>query len=240
MRKREKLYKVLAEDGSACHGGTGKWHLPRRFLGGLVRLKGRWMPKIKGRLLPCVSGYHLCREEDILSWLGEAIFEAEYRGERQDQTNKVVVRKARLVRRCEAWDARAARHFACDCAERVLPVFEEAFPDNKRPRRAIEVARAYADGYATKEELETARSSAWVTGDRITMSGGRHAKIAAWAAAGAANTHVKDLRRAATHAREASEHPSWVEREWQVERLLEYVNGNVPDMRKPSSARGRE
>ena len=34
--------------------------------------------------------------------------------------------------------------WAADCAERVLPWFEKAFPSDPRPRRAIETGRAYA------------------------------------------------------------------------------------------------
>ena len=34
--------------------------------------------------------------------------------------------------------------WAADCAERVLPLFEAACPDNDRPRAAIDAARAWA------------------------------------------------------------------------------------------------
>jgi hypothetical protein len=36
--------------------------------------------------------------------------------------------------------------WAADCAEGVLSYFEEAFPDDDRPREAIEAARAWARG----------------------------------------------------------------------------------------------
>jgi len=42
-------------------------------------------------------------------------------------------------------DFRCARRFVCDCAERVLHVYESAHPNNKRPRKAINAARAYCD-----------------------------------------------------------------------------------------------
>lgn len=41
---------------------------------------------------------------------------------------------------------RRLRLFATDCAARVLPLFEAEHPDDQRPRRAIEAARAYARG----------------------------------------------------------------------------------------------
>ena len=31
--------------------------------------------------------------------------------------------------------------WAADCAERVLPLFEAAYPEDDRPRRAIETGR---------------------------------------------------------------------------------------------------
>ena len=36
-------------------------------------------------------------------------------------------------------------HCLCDIAERVLPIFEKTYPEDKRPREAIEAARQYAD-----------------------------------------------------------------------------------------------
>jgi len=38
-----------------------------------------------------------------------------------------------------------AMTFACDCAERVLHLFEEEYPNDDRPRKAIEAARKGAD-----------------------------------------------------------------------------------------------
>ncbi|HLA38819.1 MAG TPA: hypothetical protein VJ417_02430 [Candidatus Glassbacteria bacterium] len=46
-------YKVLNADGSANHGGTGKWFLPHDDQ------PGEWMPKLDvDRLELCVYGYH--------------------------------------------------------------------------------------------------------------------------------------------------------------------------------------
>lgn len=36
--------------------------------------------------------------------------------------------------------------WACDCAERVLPHFEEQHPNDERPRKAIDAGRAWARG----------------------------------------------------------------------------------------------
>jgi transposase-like protein len=57
---------------------------------------------------------------------------------------------------------RNQRLYACDCAEHVLHFFEEKYPDDKRPRKAINVARHYANGDQTvkKAKLSSASSSA--------------------------------------------------------------------------------
>ncbi len=45
------------------------------------------------------------------------------------------------------------RVLVCDYAERVLPIFEQKYPGDKRPRQAIEVSRLYARGQASQQEL---------------------------------------------------------------------------------------
>lgn len=49
---------------------------------------------------------------------------------------------------------------ACDCAELALPIFEKKYPEDKRPRKAIETARLWAQGKATIEEVKEARRAA--------------------------------------------------------------------------------
>ena len=48
-----------------------------------------------------------------------------------------------------------------DVAERVLHIYEAKHPNCKKPRQAIEAARAYARGEISKEELAAARAAAW-------------------------------------------------------------------------------
>jgi hypothetical protein len=64
--------------------------------------------------------------------------------------------------------------WAAHCAEHVLHLFEQTRPDDDRPRRAIELARAWARGEVR------------MTGSRIS--------------AGHANAAARDLRGAARHA----------------------------------------
>ena len=164
-----KYYKVLKDDGSCCNGGSGKWHLPKG------KRPGKWMPKIDSELEPCANGYHLCRPQDLIHWLDEAIFEVEFRGDVVEGNDKVVVREARLLCKLDAWNEKSARLFAADCAERVLPIYEKDYPDDDRPRKAIQAARDYANGKITEEELDAA-------GDAARAAAWAAARDAAWAA----------------------------------------------------------
>ena len=145
-----KVYKVLGENGEPVNGGHGKWSLPNRGK------PGKWMPKIEGELVPCDNGYHLCRRDDLITWLGPTIYEAEYRGSAVNGGNKVVVREARLLRRL-SWDDRIARLFSCDCAEWALSLVEKPDP---RSLEVVRVGRLFAIGKATQEELNAARAAA--------------------------------------------------------------------------------
>ena len=206
----ERLFKVLNEDGSACHGGHGTWHLPESDR------PGDWMPIIEGELIPCKNGYHLCREQDLVHWLGEAIFEVEYRGEQVDSGDKIVVREARLLRRCENWNERTARLFACDCAEHVLHIFEQQYPGHNQPRHAIETSRKYAGGNATKAELAAAGAAA-------RTAAGAGPRDAAGAAAGAAaRAAARAAPRAAAGAGAAARDAA-AEREWQTSQLMQLL-----------------
>jgi hypothetical protein len=199
------------------------------------------MPKIEGELKLCEHGYHLVKAEEILEWVKEdcQIFEVEPKGKVTYDGSKGVCRSARLVKQLK-WDDRIARLFACDCAERVLKFFKGRFPNDKRPRLAIETARKFANGLATKEELAAARAAAWVAaGAAAWVAAGAAARDAARAAAGAAAwvaawdaARVAAWDAARDAARAAAGAAAWVaawvaEKKWQVKRLLQYLNGKV-------------
>lgn len=53
-------------------------------------------------------------------------------------------------------DHRLLAMWAADCAQHVLPWFEQAQPDDDRPHRAIEAARAWARGDLTMTQARIA------------------------------------------------------------------------------------
>jgi len=172
----EQLYKVLARDGDdlvSCNGGHGKWTL------------NRWR-SVSGELVPCKRGIHLCREQDLLHWLGEVIWTAEYKGERIDCEDKIVVQRARITSICEHWNERTQRLFAVDCARIAVNRYAQA--DQKEMLHAcLDVTAACADDHAAwAAAWDAARAAAWAA-----------AWDAAWAAARAA---ARDAALAAARA----------------------------------------
>jgi hypothetical protein len=80
-----------------------------------------------------------------------------------------------------------SRLLACDYAEHVLPIYEKKYPNDNRPRQAVEVSRRYANGEATSIELSTARDAARAARDAASADtdAARVASAAAWVAASA-------------------------------------------------------
>jgi hypothetical protein len=99
------------------------------------------------------------------------------------------------------------RLFAADCAEMVLPIYEKEYPDDDRPRKAIQAARDYANELISVEQLAAARDAAvaaWAAAGAArdaawaaARDAARDAAWAAWAAAGAARDAARDAARAA-------------------------------------------
>ena len=241
----DALFKFLDEDGSSYHGGTGSWGLPSRHRDGTPR-PGRWQT-VSGPLVPCHNGLHVLRFKDLLQWIGPALFHVEVDGERVDLDDategKVVVRRARLVARVDTWNERTLRLFACDCAEHALLLTQaRGIAIDHRSWNAIAVARRFASGEATADELAAARRAATAAARRVTRGGPgwdaarAAARAGAWDVAGAAAwagavaaawAGAWDVARGAARgaARAAA---TDAERSWQTERLRSYLSGEMP------------
>ena len=79
---------------------------------------------------------------------------------------------------------RELRLCGCDCAERVLPLFEAECPGDPRPRRAIEAGRRYARNEIGHEELASIGDDAWDAWAGTSDRAAAWAAWTAWAAAG--------------------------------------------------------
>ena len=114
-----------------------------------------------------------------------------------------------VVLRYDTIGQKLCDEIACDIADHVLPIFEREYPDDKRPREAIEITRLHIAGKATGDARDVARAAAWAAaGDAATAT----AWAAAWAAAGATARAARD-----------------VEMQWQSERVRAILNRAEPE-----------
>ena len=116
------------------------------------------------------------------------------------------------------WSKRHAVLFAADCAERVLHLFEEDYPDDPRPRKAIEAAREWV-------EDPTRAGAADAAYDAYAAADDDDAAYAAHSAAAAADAGADAY--AAYYAAAAADAAYDSEREWQRQRLAEYLLGEI-------------
>ena len=125
--------------------------------------------------------------------------------------------------------------WAADCAEHVLPLFEEARPKDGRPRRAIELARAWSRGEVTMSEARAGAFAANAAG-RGLPDAARFAALAAGQAAAVPHVAAHELGAAAyaIRAARAAAKPNEDaagrrERQWQRKRLPAAIRALVLD-----------
>lgn len=93
-------------------------------------------------------------------------------------------------------DHRLLALWAAACAEHVLHLFESEQPADPRPRRAIELTRAWARGEIGMQESRTAAGKANAAA-RVLKGAPRHAAFAAGQAAAVAHVAAHELGAAA-------------------------------------------
>jgi hypothetical protein len=93
-------------------------------------------------------------------------------------------------------DHRRLAVWAADCAGHVLPHFEQARPEDDRPRRAIDLGRSWARGEITWAEARTAAGHANAAA-RDLSGAARHAAYAAGQAAAVGHVAAHELGAAA-------------------------------------------
>ena len=116
--------------------------------------------------------------------------------------------------------------WATDCAEHVLPFFEEQHPNDPRPRKAVEAGRAWARDEIAMSEARTAAFAAHAAARDADHAAARAAARAAGHAA--ATAHVADhavhaaayaLTATSTATPTATAEGRARERDWQYQHL---------------------
>ena len=129
--------------------------------------------------------------------------------------------------------------WAADCAGHVLHVFEENQPNDDRPRRAIELVRAWTRGEITMSQSRAAGGHAMAAA-RELRGAARHAAFAAGQAGVVAHVAAHELGAAAYAIRAAraaapegrAEEAGRLECEWQRAQLPDEIRDLVLDDQK--------
>ena len=156
-------------------------------------------------------------------------------GNRKDFTLVTISRGGTLK---EA-DHHILARWAADCAEHVLHFFEEENPNDDRPRRAIEQARAWARGEITMSQARVAAFTAHAAA-RETFGAAKEAARAAGQAVAVAHMAAHELGAAAYGIRAARapfpedqrDEAGRLECQWQRERLPPEIRDLVLDDQK--------
>ncbi len=124
-------------------------------------------------------------------------------------------------------DHKTRATWAIDCAEHVLPYFEEKHSKDNRPRKAIEAGRAWVRGEIAVSEARTAALAAHAAARDANQESARAAARAAGHAA--ATAHVAShAPHAANYAVKAASYyadaaATAKERYWQYQHLLNLI-----------------
>ena len=149
---------------------------------------GKW-EKFDGELKMCESGFHCSKDKyNAFSYVqGEILAEVEVKGKSIKEKNKEVWSEMRLVKLWK-WQKKDSVALSIFSAELCLNNFEKVYPDDKRPREAIEAAKRWL-----KEPIEANKLAAWSAAESVesvaTESVAESAKsawLAAWSAWSAA------------------------------------------------------
>lgn len=163
--------------------------------GNVTWKKGVWN-KIDEPLKMCEMGFHCSKDPyDAFSYVqGEILAKVECRGKHLEDDNKECWSEQRIVKAYK-WTKKNSVALAIFAAELILPNFEKAYPNDKRPRKAIEAAKKVLFKDTAKNRL-AARTSAWLAWEASqSLWEATESLLAsawlAWASAGSARTSAQ-------------------------------------------------
>lgn len=144
---------------------------------------GEWQ-KYEGKLGLCASGFHASEKIiDAMFYMdAELIAKVEVRGDCLIGADKQCWSEMRILEVFE-WTKEDSVAFAVFAAEQVIDIidiFETRYPEDDRPRKAIEAAKNWL-----KEKSKSARAAAWAA-RAAARAAALAAREAAWAAGEAA------------------------------------------------------
>jgi len=177
-------WKFLNKGFKSAHGDT-KWKI------------GKWSKPIKN-LEMCNRGYHCSKEiYQAFSYVqGPILAEVECKGKHEPGNDKEVWETMKIVRAFK-WQKKDSVALAIYSAELCIDNFEKEYPEDERPREAIEAAKKWLKN-PTKQNMsaaESAGSAAW-----SARSAAGSAGYAAWSAAESAAWSARSAAGSAGYA----------------------------------------
>ena len=124
--------------------------------------------------------------------------------------------KKKIAELADKTDHRTLAIWATDGAEHVLSYFEERYPKDDRPRKAIEAGRAWVRGEISVGDARSAALAAHAAA-RVAEDGSPRAAARA-AGHAAATAHMAGH---AVHAADYAANANAKERDWQYQHLLD-------------------
>ena len=167
------MWKFLNQKGKTIvseHGNT-KWKL------------GEWN-HVDGEIDCCNNGFHASKTiYHAFSYvLGSVLAKVEVKGKHDDEDDKSAYSDMRIIEAYK-WTKKDSVALSIFAAEMCLKEFEKLYPDDDRPRKAIDAARAVL-AHDTAKNRSAARSAA----GSAAWSASESARSAAWSAAWSASS----------------------------------------------------
>ena len=194
-----QAYHFLKADMTSSYGTDEPWRV------GETR-------KLTGEVGLCVRGFHSSPTPfDALGYAqGPILCLVDASRPAETDTDKQVSRRRTLVAAVDV--TRQLHEAAIQIALDVLPIYEQRYPEDERPRKAIETKQLWLDGNASDKELaaawdaawDAARGAAWATAWDAARAATR---AAAWDAAWAA---AWDAARGAARATAIKKYSGWI------------------------------
>src|SRR5665213_2770076 len=181
LKKKPVLLWKSMKAGMKSANGNVDWKL------------GEWQ-KLEGTLDICNNGFHASEKPlDAMGYVNcEIMAKVEVRGKSIKQEDKQAWTEMRIVKAYE-WKKQDSVALSIFAAELCIRNFERVYPDDKRPREAIEAAKEWlrnptSVSESAAESAASAARSAWSAAwsAASAASAARSAASAAWSAWSAA------------------------------------------------------
>jgi hypothetical protein len=184
---KKLLWKSMKAGMTSGSGSLGPWKV------------GEWR-KHDAPLEMCRAGFHASvRAIDAMQYVNcEVLALVEVKGKHLKQGDKQVWSGMRVVK-AYRWTKPDSVAMAIFCAESIIGIFEKEYPDDKRPREAIEAAKAWLEN-----PTEENRHAASAASAAYAYSASSAAYAAAYAAASAASSSAVSAFYAASASNAAS------------------------------------